>query len=169
MAAPIGNEYWKLHTKHGRDKLFKTPDLLWEAACEYFQWTEDNPLIEIDYVGKDATKVEKPHTRPLTIQGLCIYLDVNTLYFNDFEDSLKGKEDELSKAFSQICTRIRQIIYRQKFDGAACGFYNHAIIARELGLVEQSTVKMDVNSTIAVRDEKTAKDLQDLITKFEEE
>ena len=164
-----GNQYWNLKTKHGRDKLFKTPELLWEAACEYFQWTEDNPLIEIDFVGKDAAKVEKPHTRPLTIQGLCLYLDVHITYFNEFEEALKGKTDDLSLAFSQICTRIRQTIYRQKFDGAACGFYNHAIIARELGLAEQSTVKMDVNSTIAVRDPQTAKDLQSMIDKFEEE
>ena len=43
MAAPKGNQFWKLHSKHGRDTLFSTPDLMWEAACEYFQWCDDNP------------------------------------------------------------------------------------------------------------------------------
>ena len=28
------------------DKLFNTPELLWEAACEYFEWCVDNPLLE---------------------------------------------------------------------------------------------------------------------------
>lgn len=42
----IGNQFWKRRSKHGRDKLFKTPDVLWEAACEYFQWCDDNPLLE---------------------------------------------------------------------------------------------------------------------------
>ena len=38
MAAPKGNQFWMLRSKHGRDKLFATPEALWEAACEYFQW-----------------------------------------------------------------------------------------------------------------------------------
>jgi len=46
MVAPTGNEFWKLRTKHGRDKIFSTPEILWDAACEYFQWVEDNPLYE---------------------------------------------------------------------------------------------------------------------------
>ena len=54
MGAPTGNEFWKLRSKHGRDKLFQSPELLWDAAEEYFQWSVDNPLIEIDYKGKDA-------------------------------------------------------------------------------------------------------------------
>ena len=32
-----------LRSKHGRDKLFATPELLWDAACEYFQWCDENP------------------------------------------------------------------------------------------------------------------------------
>ena len=43
MAAPKGNKFWMLRSKHGRDKLFATPELLWEAACEYFQWCDENP------------------------------------------------------------------------------------------------------------------------------
>ncbi len=140
MGAPLGNKFWELRSKHGRDKLFATPELLWEAACEYFQWIEDNPLIEIDFIGKDAEKVEKPHTRPFTIQGLCLYLDCNTKYFNDFEENLKGKEDKDSKDFSEIVSRIRETIFRQKFEGAACGFYNHNIIARDLGLLDKSQI-----------------------------
>ena len=43
MAAPKGNKFWMLRSKHGRDKLFATPELLWDAACEYFQWCDENP------------------------------------------------------------------------------------------------------------------------------
>ena len=43
MAAPKGNQFWMLRSKHGRDKLFATPEALWEAACEYFQWCDENP------------------------------------------------------------------------------------------------------------------------------
>ena len=40
MGAPKNNQFWKLRSKHGRDKIFKTPKILWEAACDYFEWCE---------------------------------------------------------------------------------------------------------------------------------
>ncbi len=89
--APKGNQFWKLRSKHGRDKLFATPELLWQAACEYFQWCEDNPIIEVDYKGKDAERGEIPRIRAYTIHGLCLYLDTNPSYFNEFEFGLHNQ------------------------------------------------------------------------------
>jgi hypothetical protein len=63
MGAPKGNQFWKLRSKHGRDTLFESPEKMWEAACEYFQWCDDNPLLEIDFRGKDATQVTIPKMR----------------------------------------------------------------------------------------------------------
>lgn len=134
MGAPIGNQFWKHRSKHGRDKLFITPELMWEACEEYFQWCIDNPLPEIDFVGKDANEVTRWKMRPFTIMGLTRYLDCNSRWFNEFEENLKAKDDELSKDFSRICSRVREIIYDQKFTGAAAGFLNPMIIARDLGL-----------------------------------
>lgn len=136
--AHLGNQFWKMRSKHGRDKLFTNPEELWEAACEYFEWCEQNPLIEVDFVGKDATQVHKPKMRPFTMQGLCLYLDCNTHYFYDFEKALKGKDDELSRDFSYIITRIKETIYNQKFTGAASGFLNANIISRDLGLADKN-------------------------------
>lgn len=143
MAAPEGNEFWKLRNKHGRDKLFATPELMWEAACDYFDWCINNPLVEIDYRGKDAIKVELPKMRAFTMQGLCLYLDCNTVYFNHFKKSLAGKDDEISKGFYQIITRIEETIYNQKFVGAASGFFNSNIIARDLGLTDKKDLTTD--------------------------
>lgn len=131
MAAPIGNQFWKLRSKHGRDRLFATPELLWEAACEYFEWCQENPLIEVDFRGKDADEVKLPKMRAFTIHGLCRYLDVNVQYLNDFEKTC-------TKDFSVVITRIKEIIYDQKFTGAAAGFLNPNIIARDLGLKDAS-------------------------------
>lgn len=146
MAAPKGNQFWKLRSKHGRNKIFETPELLWEAACEYFEWCEQNPLIEIVHdklkengFGDRLTMVEIPKMRPFTIQGLCLYLDCNTQYLNDFEQALKEKPN---KDFSLIITRIREIIYNQKFSGAASGFLNPNIIARDLGLSDKKELDM---------------------------
>ena len=98
MAAPKGNEFWKLRSKHGRDKIFKTPEIMLVAINEYFKWCEENPLIEIDFKGKDAKEVELPRMRAFTIHGLCLFLDVNTAYFNHFEAELNVKNNEIDKS-----------------------------------------------------------------------
>lgn len=127
MGAPKGNQFWKLRSKHGRDKIFATPEILWDAACEYFEWCEENPWEKQHWVGKDGDEVTVKLQRPFTLHGLCVFLGVNTKYFNDFEQTC-GKD------FSELCTRIKEIIYSQKFEGAAVGLYNANIIARDLGL-----------------------------------
>jgi hypothetical protein len=140
MAAPTGNQFWKLRSKHGRDKLFASPDLLWEAACEYFEWCEENPLIEVDFKGKDADRVELPKMRAFTLQGLCLYLGCNTDYFKNFRNQERvGIED-----FSPVIAMIEDTIYNQKFTGAAAGFLNANIISRDLGLLDRSEIKHDL-------------------------
>ncbi len=141
MAAPTGNQFWKLRSKHGRDRIFATPDLMLNAAYEYFQWCENNPLIEVDYRGSKLERVQLPKMRAFTIEGLTMYLGVNKVYFNHFEDECKSKSDELSKDFCKVITHVREIIYRQKFEGSAAGFLNPNIIARDLGLSEKSAIE----------------------------
>lgn len=132
MAAPKGNQFWKIRSKHGRDKLFATSEKLWEAACEYFEWCDEHPWAETQTkIRGDNTEVSNtPTARPYTLTGLCIYLGCNTHYISQFKTSLpKGEED-----FSSVITRIEETIYTQKFEGAAVGAFNANIIARDLGL-----------------------------------
>lgn len=132
MDFPHGNQFWKQRAKHGRDKLFETPELLWEAACEYFEWCDNNPLIEIDFKGKDAQKVELPKMRPYTLHGLALYINASTSYWREFR-----KNKNLSSDFLSVINKVEEIIYNQKFSGAAAGFLNPNIIARDLGLVDK--------------------------------
>lgn len=143
MAAPIGNRFWELRSKHGRDKLFETPELLWEAACEYFEWCENNPLIEIDFAGKDADKVERPKMRVFTMQGLCSYLDCTTDYFRSFKSQERAKSED----FITVIRKIEETVYNQKFTGAASGFLNANIISRDLGLID----KKEVDNAVSVK------------------
>jgi hypothetical protein len=140
MAAPIGNEFWKLRSKHGKDKIFTSPEILKQACYEYFSWCEGTPLKEHDFVGKDAIEVHRNKMRAFTLSGLCIFLDVNTKYFNDFNDGIRGKDDEISKEYSEVITQVMDIIYTQKFTGAAAGFLNPNIIARDLGLADKKEI-----------------------------
>ena len=147
-----GNQLWKLRSKHGRDKIFATPEIMWEAACEYFKWCDENPFQEATYqkhkTSRDTEKVELlnlPKLRAYTLQGLCLYLDVNTVYFNKFEEERKKENTDLANDFCKVITRIRETIYDQKFSGAASGFFNANIISRDLGLVDkqQNEIKME--------------------------
>lgn len=133
MAAPTGNQFWKIRSKHGRDKLFATPELLWVAACEYFEWCEENPWKKKDWVGKDADAVYRELQRPFTLTGLCIYLGCSSGYFRTFKVMVAEK----NKDFLAIITRIEEVIYTQKFEGASVGIFNANIIARDLGLSDK--------------------------------
>lgn len=148
MGATKGNQFWQLRSKHGRGKLFESPELLWEAACEYFQWCIDNPfqkseakVVNIGDYQSEVQKVNLDVMRPFTMNGLCIYLDCSSSYFRAF----KSQERENKEDFLTVITRIEEIIYDQKFTGAASGFFNANIIARDLGLTD----KKDINHSVS--------------------
>lgn len=132
MGFPVGNQFWKNRSKHGRDKLFADPELLWEAACEYFDWCQANPWVRIDFKGKDSDRVEIPTPRPFTLKGLCLYLDCSEAYFRSF----KNQERKDSDDFITVITRIEETIYTHKFEGATVGAFNANIISRDLGLAD---------------------------------
>lgn len=134
MGAPAGNQFWKLRSKHGRDKIFETPDLLWEAACEYFEATDARKWWKTEFNGKDAIECHVPTDTPYTITGLCLYLDCGKNFFDNFENN------ENNKDFKGILTRIREIIYTQKFEGAVVGAFKENIISRELGLADKKEI-----------------------------
>ena len=139
MAAPAGNQFWKLRSKHGQDKLFTSPDILWEEACKYFQWCDENPWKKKDWVGKDALEVERETPRPYTLSGLCLFLDIDEQTLENY-----GTKDSYKEYFG-VVTRIKRIVYTQKFEGAAVGFYNSNIIARDLGLRDKQEIDQTIN------------------------
>lgn len=149
MAAPTGNQFWKIRSKHGRDRIFTDENVLWEAAQEYFEWCDANPLQSYEWNGKDPVKCELDKVRAYTLKGLCIYLDVNEKYFNHITED--------NKDLINVATRIRQIIYTQKFENAAAGLLNPNIIARDLGLVEKQMTELSGNGLeIIIKGEKFA-------------
>lgn len=168
MAAPKGNQFWKLRSKHGRDKIFETPELMWQSALEYFEWCDNNPFRESQIVKfKDSHELaEVPKMRPYTMQGLSLYFNCNVSYFKDFHLGLKGKKDKLSLDFYATTTRIREVIYNQKFSGAASGFLNPNIIARDLGLTDKKDVVSKVK--ISEYEDLTIEELREEIERLEQ-
>ena len=72
-----GNQFWKMRETHGRNPIFETPEQLWVAACEYFQWVENNPLLEekIFHAQGIITKDTVTKMRAMTIRAMCFLLD----------------------------------------------------------------------------------------------
>lgn len=159
MGAPVGNQFWKLRSKHGRDKIFSTPENLWNSACEYFDWVDKHPWKRNEAI-KSGNKVGKiikiPTQRPYTIEGLYLFLDVNKHYFNDFKKNA-------TEGFSEVISRIENVIYTQKFEGAVVGAFNANIISRDLGLIDKlqhggdpdKPIKHDVTITRVVFEDMT--------------
>lgn len=140
MAAPKSNQFWKLRSEHGRDKLFETPELLWKAATEYFNWCDGHPWYKVDAIksGDMGGKLIKiPTAIPYTITGFQLYVHASDAYWRQFKAA--GHED-----FSTVIEQIEQTIYNQKFTGAAVGAFNGNIISRDLGLVDKAENKIDL-------------------------
>lgn len=131
MAAPKGNQFWKARSSHGRNPIFASADELWSACCEYFEWVEDNPLWEDKLVTFQGTATHEPvaKMRAMTLEGLCIFLDIGRQTWADY----RGRKD-----FSEVATRVEEIVRTQKFQGAAADLLNPNIIARDLGLADKS-------------------------------
>lgn len=151
MGAPKGNQFWKARAKHGRSKIFSSPKQLFDAACEYFQWVEDNPLKEsklVSFQGK-STIEEVPLMRAMTNEGLCRFLCVNTDYLNQFESAL-NIDTKQGKDFSGVIKDIKEIIRDQKFVGASAGLLNANIIARDLGLTDKKELSGDPENPLTM-------------------
>lgn len=131
-----GNKIWKLRHKDGRDRLFSTPEELWDAAQSYFEATDNRKWVKKDWIGKYCKEVEHETQTPYTLAGLCLYLHASRSWWNAFKATSKSD-------FLEVITRIEEIIYTQKFEGATVGAFNANIIARDLGLVD----KKDLSST----------------------
>lgn len=139
-----GNQLWQL-AELGKKKIFETPDELLKGAYEYFEWCENNPIVKEDFIrgGENAGKIIYINLeRPYLLEGLCIYLNVNTLYITHLEAREKEKLEKdptnvSARDYTKVISHIRQVIYDKKYNGAAVNIFNHNIIARDLGLVDK--------------------------------
>lgn len=137
MAAPKGNQFWLARSSHGPNPKFEGPEPLWDACLQYFQWVEDNPLLEekaFSFQGS-ITKTNMKKMRAMSIRALCIFLDISEQAWQNWR---ADREDLLG-----IITRVEKIIYDQKFTGASADLLNANIISRELGLADRKLLGND--------------------------
>lgn len=123
----LNNQFWKHAPSTGRKPIYENPIALETACYEYFEST----LLR--KIGKSK------NTPPFTLAGLCVFLGIT----DDTWRNYKQKKD-----FLGVIRHVEQIIYVNKFEGAAVGMYNANIISRDLGLHEK---KSNLPSEIIVR------------------
>lgn len=119
----------------GRPTIFADAGELKHACTEYFKWVDQNPLYEdkATYDGKRGKweHAELAKKRPYTQGALCFYLGIPALTWISWRQNDK---------FKDVVAEAESIIYHQKFEGAAAGFFKENIIARDLGLADKQEV-----------------------------
>lgn len=128
-----GNRAWKRRI-HENFKKIKKPEELMAMVCEYFQWLEDNPLMEgqIKSFEGSHTIEELPKMRAPTLAGLCAHLGIHRDTWGAW------RRGERCPEFATVVEWTEQIMYDEKFTGAAAGLLNPMIIVRDLGLSEKN-------------------------------
>lgn len=122
-------------TGRGRSRTFETPDDLRDACLEYLEWADAHPLIEQKHfcsAGEIKTaEVFKP--RAVTIVGLCLHLGIHRHTWQNYR---------ISDEFDLVCDEIEDRMKQYKFENAVAGLMNPTLIARDIGLVEKSSVDL---------------------------
>ena len=98
-----------------------------------------NPLFEAKafaYKG-EVTVAQLPKMRAMTIEGLCIFLDIHKSTWIDYRNR---------ERFRDVTDRVDAIIRTQKFEGAAAKLLNGKIITRDLGLVEKKQLDATIDA-----------------------
>lgn len=129
-----GNRIWETRSSAGPKPIFSNGDDLWAACVEYFGWCTDNPLNEakaFSYEGV-VTVASLPKMRAMTLNGLCLFLDIGRSTWNEWRETRPD--------LAEVITRVEDVIWEQKFTGAAADLLNPNIIARDLGLADKQEV-----------------------------
>jgi hypothetical protein len=138
--------YERLLSKRKSDIIIQ-PEALLKAAAEYFEWCEEHPLLESKVFQNKGTIVEAevPKMRPFTMKGLANWLGMTSTRLA----GMAGRGGEWVDALE----RIEEVVYTQKFDGAATGLLNASLIARDLGLAEKKEIAEQSSAVVAVVDD----------------
>jgi len=122
--------FWNVQSSFGSQPNFNNANDLWVAAQEYFEWAEDHPLcLEKGFSYQGKVSIEKfSKIRAMSIGGLCLFIGISRELFEQFE---------LQKEFRLVVQRIKDVIFEQKFAGAAAELLNPVMIARDLGLSDR--------------------------------
>jgi len=123
-----GNRLWSTRKTWGPEPIFAGPDDLWPRCVEYFDWLDENPILQQKEVsGKGVVTVRKNH--PPTIEGLCVHLGIGERTWRYWRER---RSDLLP-----VITRVDQMIRGDQIVGGLTDQYNPNLTARITGLTDK--------------------------------
>lgn len=131
--------YWAWRKNTGRPKNLESPEQLWGYACDYFQMVDEMPAEKQDFIrgGESAGSIVRLETiQPYTWAGFEDYLSEKGIIAKLAD--YKSNKDNRYEKFAPIIARIGNVMFDQKFRGAAVGAFKENIIARDLGLTDKT-------------------------------
>lgn len=126
----------------GPPRLFEDPNDLIKAICSYFEWLENNPHVTVQpssYQG-NVQLVEVPRKRVATLRGLCLHIGCGYETWLDWKGARVGPRSRSRPDLQPVIEWAETAIYEDKYNGAAAGVLNAALIMRDLGLAEKNEV-----------------------------
>lgn len=117
-----------------RRPVFASPEEFAEACFDYFQWASSSKIEDTrasHYKGEVFHLVDEKH-RAFSWRALRLFLGVSSATLSFY----KQKEE-----FKDVVEAVDDIIFTQKFEGAAAGTLNASVIQRDLGLADKQVVE----------------------------
>lgn len=146
---PVWNVRMFNLTQNGRPRKF-TADQLLQGAMNYFEHCNNNP-IQVSEIIKGGNNAGKLTTRPVKqmfmIEGLCVYLGINTKYLAQMLDNIKDRTDEESDRLTNVIKYIHDCIRLQRVTLAAANELNPLIVSRIEGLKDSVEHSGEVKNT----------------------
>jgi hypothetical protein len=130
-----GNDFWNRRSKHGRDAIFSSPEVLQEAIEEYFHDNKQHPWTKKEWKSSNGKlkMVEIPIETPMTWEGLAIFCGVSVNYFRTFKATTLKTHPKRAE-FLLVMDWADQAIFKQKLEGSAVGAYNAQLMSYHLGI-----------------------------------
>src|SRR5690606_34073605 len=94
FAYSFNEKFWRVRYKGNRLQINSASDII-DAAISYFEWCDNNPIKEPNWVGKDGKEVAKFKPRVFMMAGFCTYIGRSTSYIYDLEQSTLYKSQTL--------------------------------------------------------------------------
>ena len=114
-------------------RLEKSPKALWEEACDYFRFVDQNPFLKQELIkgGEAAGGLrDVRQNRPYTVQGCEIFLRIKP---NSLSMWSKSSNEDLA----DVAQTIKHVIDNDKLEGAIAGIFVPSIVVRDLGLTDK--------------------------------
>lgn len=140
---------WQLVNSFVGREISDSPEGLWERACAYFMWCDENPIVWKTTVmsgNKAGNKVENESPHPYSIQELCVFCSITPEYLQ----SVRRTKDQGS-AYYMVVSKMLSIVYVQNYNYGITGVFNSIFTAKVLSMSDDDkpleAVKVEIIHT----------------------